>query len=156
MFKRILIPLDGSRLAEAALPAALELASKFDSQVTLLRVVQPPQLLLTHTDGSVYAELLTSLRQQADEEAGLYLKALQNSLRQQGYRVQAHVTEGEPVAEVILEVVTGLGCDMIVMSTHGRGGISRWVFGSIADKVLRQANVPVLLIRASEEAMEWQ
>lgn len=155
MFKRILVPLDGSRLAEAALPAALELASKFDSEVTLLRVVQPPQLMLSHTDGSVYAELLTSLRQEANEDARFYLKTHQNSLRQQGYRVKAHVTEGEPVAEVILEVVTGLGCDTIVMSTHGRGGVSRWVFGSVADKVLRQANVPVILIRASEEALHW-
>ena len=78
--------------------------------------------MLTHTEGSIYTELLTSLRQQADEEAGFYLKALQNSLRQQGYRVQANATEGEPVAEVILEVVTGLGCDTIAMNTHGRGG----------------------------------
>jgi len=153
MFKRILVPLDGSRLAEAALPAALELASKFDSQVTLLRVVQPPQLMLTYTDGTVYTELLASLRQEANEEAGVYLKALRNSLRQQGFRVQAHTSEGDPVAAVILEVVTELECDTIVMSTHGRGGVSRWVFGSVADKVLRQARVPLLLIRASEETV---
>lgn len=152
MFKRILVPLDGSRLAEAALPAALELASKFDSEVTLLRVVQPPQIMLTHTDGGVYAELLTTLKQEANEEARFYLKAHQNSLRQQGYRVNVHITEGEPVAEMILETIASLGCDTIVMSTHGRGGISRWVFGSVADKVLRQASVPVILIRATEEA----
>ncbi|HEX6387373.1 MAG TPA: universal stress protein [Anaerolineae bacterium] len=155
MFKRILVPLDGSRLAEAALPAAIELASKFDSVVTLLRVVQPPQLVMTHTDGSIYAELLTNLRQQAEEDAALYLKAHQNLLRQQGYSVHSHISEGEPVAEIILEVAANRDCDTIVMSTHGRGGISRWVFGSVADKVLRQANVPVLLIRAREETLHW-
>ena len=70
--------------------------------------------------------------------------------------MHTQVTEGENVADALLEVAAALGVDTIVMSTHGRGGLSRWVFGSVADKVLRYANVPVLLIRAKEETVESQ
>lgn len=154
MFKHILVPLDGSHLAEAALPAALALASRFDGEITLLRVVRPPYIM-TNTGGAVYAELLVALRDQMHEEATAYLKNYQGSLRQQGYVAHSHITEVEPVAEAILDVAEALGVDTIVMSTHGRGGMSRWVYGSVADKVLRGATVPVLLIRAREETLDW-
>lgn len=150
MFQHILVPLDGSRLAEAALPPALQLASKFDGKITLVRVAQPPHLVLAN-GGGAYADLLIDLREQADEEAEEYLRAHQGSLRQQGYRIDIRVAAGEPVAEIILEIGDGIDADTIVMSTHGRGGLSRWVYGSVADKVLRHARVPVLLIRAKEE-----
>ncbi|RMG89306.1 MAG: universal stress protein [Chloroflexi bacterium] len=154
MFKKILVPLDGSHLAEMAIPYALELASRFEAEITLLRVVQPPQLIMADVSGGVYAELLVEMRKQAENEARTYLKGLQGELRQQGYTVHAHLAEGEPVAEVILEVADGLDIDTIVMSTHGRSGLSRWVYGSVADKVLRQARVPVVLIRAGTQAEE--
>lgn len=156
MFSHILVPLDGSHLAEAALPPALELASKFNSQLSLVWVIQPPHLIMTAANGSVYAELLTEMRNQSEQDAQNYLRAHQGSLRQQGFTVHTQVTEGENVADALLEVAAALGVDTIVMSTHGRGGLSRWVFGSVADKVLRYANVPVLLIRAKEETAESQ
>lgn len=156
MFNHILVPLDGSHLAEAALPPTLELASKFNSKISLVWVIQPPHLIMTAANGSVYAQLLTEMRNQSDQDAHNYLRGHQGSLRQQGYVVHTQVTEGENVADALLEVASSLDVDTIVMSTHGRGGLSRWVFGSVADKVLRYANVPVLLIRAKEETVDWQ
>ena len=94
MFDHLLVPLDGSPLAEAALPAAMELASKFNSKITLVWVIQPPHLIMTAANGSVYAQLLTEMRHQSEQDAQTYLRSHQGSLRQQGYSVQAVVTEG--------------------------------------------------------------
>ena len=154
MFNHLLVPLDGSHLAEAALPPAQELASKFNSEITLVWVIQPPHLIMTAANGSVYAQLLIEMRNQSEQDAHTYLRAHQGSLQQQGYAVHAQVTEGENVADALLQVASSLKIDTIVMSTHGRGGLSRWVFGSVADKVLRYADMPVLLIRAKEETLD--
>jgi nucleotide-binding universal stress UspA family protein len=151
MFNHLLVPLDGSQLAEAALPPALELASKFNSKLSLVWVIQPPHLMMTAANGSVYAQLFTEMRNQAEQDAHAYLNAHQESLRQQGYEVHTQVTEGENIADALLQATESLKADDIVMSTHGRGGLSRWVFGSVADKILRYSDLPVLLIRAKEE-----
>lgn len=156
MFKHILVPLDGSHLAEAALPAAMEIASKFDSELTLAYVIQPPHIIMTAANGTVYAQLLTEMHQQDEQNANIYIQGHQGSLRKQGYNVHAEITEGENVADALLQIAAKKNIDTIVMSTHGRGGISRWVFGSVADKVLRQALVPVVLIRAKEEGVDEQ
>lgn len=152
MFKHILVPLDGSILAEKALPPALEVARCFDSKITLMRVAQVP--VLPSVDGFAFAELDATLRQQAREEAQDYLRAQAGSLRQQGYNVHYHLEVSQPVAENILDTADLLNVDAIVMSTHGWGGLRRWVYGSVADKVLRHAKVPVLLIRADDQKME--
>jgi nucleotide-binding universal stress UspA family protein len=152
MFKHILVPLDGSALAESALPAALELARHFESKITLLRVAQAP--LLPNIDGYSTVELDASLRDQARQEAIEYLRGQAGSLRQQGYDVRVHSAVGQPVAEHILSTADLLEIDTIVMSTHGWGGLRRWVYGSVADKVLRHAKIPVVLIRASESERE--
>lgn len=147
MFKHILVPLDGSALAEQALPAALALAEKFTGKITLLRVVRPPRQHMTDASDN-FANMLLTMRKQSLDEAETYLQAHQGSLRQQGYQVHIHFTENDLIADAILEVISGVDADAIVMSTHGRSGLSRWVFGSVAEKVLRRADVPVLLIRA--------
>jgi len=152
MFSHLLVPLDGSHLAEAALPPALELARKFNCAISLIWVIQPPHLIMTAANGSVYAQLLLEMRNQSEQDAHNYLEAHQDALRQQGFEVRTKVIEGENVADTLLEVASDLEVDAIVMSTHGRGGLSRWVFGSVADRVLRYADVPVLLIRAKEDA----
>ncbi len=155
MFKRILVPLDGSQLAEAALPSALLLANRFDADLFLLRVTTPQQFIM-HYDGSTYVALLDDLREQANAEALRYLQQQQQLLAEQGYKVQTLLLEETNIAETILQQVELEAIDVIVMSTHGHGGIRRWVFGSIADKILRQADVPVMLIRASEKILDWQ
>jgi nucleotide-binding universal stress UspA family protein len=148
MFRHLLVPLDGSPLAEAALSAALTLSAKFDSEITLLRVVPSLNVII---DGAAVMESLLDFRRQVFKEAETYLKMHQSSLRQQGYKAHRHLREGDSIAEIILDVAKGRDIDMIVMSTHGRGGVARWVFGSVADKVLRHAQMPVLLIRAQED-----
>ena len=155
MFDHLLIPLDGSRLAEAVLPIATELASRFDSRLTLLSVTRPPYVAVDMS-GYAYVDVIGELRDQAYAEAEEYLRKRQRELQQQGHKVEIQLVEGEPVAEMILRFVANSDVDMIVMSTHGRSGISRWVYGSVADKVLQHASVPVLLVRAKEEDFEWQ
>ena len=151
MFKRLLVPLDGSHIAESALPAALELAAKFGGEITLVRIVSSPASLPA-VDGRAYGNLHFEMREHIHKEAETYLKLLKNSLRQQGYVVHHQVIEGESPASAILEKVADQDMDAIVMSTHGWGGLARWMFGSVADKVMRRADVPVVLIRANEFA----
>lgn len=147
MYKRILLPLDGSKLAEAALPHAVHLARQFDSQLVLLRVVVSPyaivapDLVLAGTDPDL-RELSTHAEQ--------YLKGIGAQIAGQGIDVRTVVSEG-PVAEAIIDHALALDVDLIVMSTHGRGGVSRWVYGSVAERVLQGAACPVLLIRSVEK-----
>lgn len=146
MFRHILVPLDGSGFAEAALPYALELAAQFDSDITLLRVVMPPRM----GEGALSPEsanYMIKMRDDLYKEAIDYLQQQKGSLRQQNYRVHYQVAESEDVAAEIIGAVRGGNIDTVVMCTHGRGGISRWIFGSVATRVLQTAQVPVLVIR---------
>lgn len=146
MFKHIVVPLDGSGFAEAALPYALEMAAQFDSDITLLRVVMPPRI----GEGALSPEsanYVISMRDDLYKEAIDYLQQQKGSLRQQNFRVHYQVVESEDVAAEIISAVRGADADTIVMCTHGRGGISRWLFGSVATRVLQSAHVPVLVIR---------
>ncbi|MCL4803813.1 MAG: universal stress protein [Anaerolineae bacterium] len=146
MFRNILVPLDGSGFAEAALPYALEMAAQFDSDITLLRVVLPPRM----GEGALSpdsANFLIKMRDDLYKEAIDYLQQQKGSLRQQNFRVHYQVSESEDVAGEIISAVKGGDIDTVVMCTHGRGGISRWLFGSVATRVLQSAQVPVLVIR---------
>lgn len=154
MFKHLLVPLDGSQLAETALPYARELATRFDSRITLLQVVRGPHISAS-LGGDAYADVLLVLREQNLGDTTGYLKTVQSRLIQDGFQTEMRVIEGEAVAEAIVEMASEQGVDTIVMSTHGRGGLSRWVFGSVADKVMRLADMPVLLIRGQEKPAEW-
>lgn len=148
MFHHLLVPLDGSELAEAVLPMALAVAERFDSKITLLRVVNPPYYA---SAGHDYAGFNNAVRQ----EGAAYLEAQQKKLEESGFNVQVRLMEGDFIADTILDVADMLEVDVIAMSTHGRGGIRRWVFGSVADKLLQRARIPILLVRvgvAEEEA----
>jgi nucleotide-binding universal stress UspA family protein len=146
MFTHLLVPLDGSDLAEAALPTALAIAGRFESEITLLCVARSPVLLTSDV-----TDVFVSLREEMHQEAAAYIRNQEAALQSQGYKVNGRVSEGDSVADAILDVADELGVDGIVMSTHGRGGVKRWVFGSVADKVLQQAKAPIILIRALPE-----
>lgn len=153
MFRHILVPLDGSGFAEAALPYALEMAAQFDSDITLLRVILPPRM----GDGALSPEsanFLIKMRDDLYKEAIDYLQQQKGSLRQQNFRVHYQVAESEDVAAEIISSVKAGNIDTVVMCTHGRGGISRWLFGSVATRVLQSAQVPVLVIRPTGRAIE--
>lgn len=157
MYERILVPLDGSELAEAVLPHALALAEKFGSEVVLLRVVHTRAEVMrdtvTATAGPGTAELGIDVadRQQAAERtaADAYLEKTRQSLEGRGLKLRAEVREGAPET-AILDLARETGSDLIAMSTHGRSGLGRAVFGSVADVVLRNSRLPVLLIRPAD------
>ena len=152
MFKRILIPLDGSRVGEAALPVIEELVSSFSpeakAEVTLIRAVPSTHWIAAGDVGAPVRytnEELQYLRQAALN----YLDKAGESLKNKGATVNTMVAVGNQ-ADGILKAAEEINADLIAMSTHGRSGLRRWAFGSITDKVLRGANVPVITVRAPE------
>lgn len=145
MFKHILVPLDGSAFAEAALPYAQSLALHYQAEITLLRVIVPPRW-----PGALEAEspeLIERLNKTAVQDATSYLQYQQESLQAQGLHVTAHIQNGEPAANLILDMAKEQNSDLIIMSTHGRSGLQRWMFGSVAERVVRQATIPIMLVR---------
>ena len=148
MIGSILVPLDGSALAESILPCVRAFARLTSAEVTLFQAVEP---LPTGEKGPLEALLArTEPVIEPTEHARAYLIHVAQELSHQGLVVHARVETG-PAAETIVEAARGF--DLIAMATHGRGGIGRWVYGSVAEKVLHGASAPVLLIRAREEAM---
>jgi len=151
MFKHLLVPLDGSKLAELALPMAKLLASQFNSRIILLQVVPLPYAVgFGHEASGVYSNL-NSVNQDLKHEAATYMEEKRQALHKAGIQADVQLMMGISPAEAILTAVDELNADTIVMSTHGRSGVMRWVFGSVADKVLRQARVPILLARVPAE-----
>lgn len=142
MYKRALIPLDGSMVAESIIPFILEIAGPLDMDVTLLRVLVPVPPMAVEGTRQVFVEDVEKLRAQAEE----YLAPVAAELRGKGVRVTTTVRRGEVVAE-ILATAREAEVDVIAMTTHGRSGLSRLLFGSVAAAVLAHAEVPVFLIR---------
>ncbi len=138
MFKRILVPLDGSVLAEAILTQVTELARVHDAELVLLRVA------LAHAFPGADP---TEAQLQAVRESEKYLEVVEHELKEKGLRVSSVVRYGH-AADEILDHAAFAGIELIAMSTHGRTGVSRWVMGSVAEKVLRASTTPLLLVRA--------
>jgi nucleotide-binding universal stress UspA family protein len=150
-FKHILVPLDGSPLAERALSPAITLSQQFDSQIILIRVVDFPDVMATTSaPDAIPNSAMVVARKQACREAELYLKAQEGELREQGVNVKTLLHDALP-AENIIDTAIDESVDLIIMSTHGRGGLARWAFGSIADKVVRYGPCPVLLVRENNK-----
>ena len=144
MFTTILVPLDGSKRGEKILPYVEDLASARQSRVILLEVIEP----MTYTGG---AEMTPFDSQElVDSEctkAKAYLDSLAEELRTKGLVVTTEVKLGV-VVRLILEVAENEKADLIAMASHGRTGLSRVFYGSVAAGILNQADRPVLLIRA--------
>jgi nucleotide-binding universal stress UspA family protein len=159
VYDKILVPLDGSKLAEAVLPYVVELARRFDSEVTLIQVVAPFSKLAAETAvleptgaaAGVGLEAASEALKAERESARSYLAKVARRLKGRQIKVGAEVVEGV-AGDAIVEYAHGHAMDLIAMSTHGRSGLLRLVFGSAADQVLRQAGTPVLLIRSREAA----
>lgn len=143
-YRRVLVPLDGSELAELVLPYAETWAQTFDAELILIRVPTLPAFAPLNSDASL---LLPTLLSEAYEEADTYLANITRRLKAKGLKVHKAAVEPGAIAETIIDYAHDAGVDLIVMSTHGRSGLSRWVYGSVADRVLRGADVPVLLVR---------
>jgi nucleotide-binding universal stress UspA family protein len=147
--RRILVPLDGSALAEQALPLAATLARQAGASLILLQSTGWARAAVADYPAFFAGGLgADHLLEQAEESARAYLAQVSRRLGEQGLTVQLEVTP-EPAADAILAGAAAQQADLIVMSTHGRGGLGRWVYGSVADRVLRLATLPVLLVRAN-------
>ncbi len=148
MYKKILVPLDGSTRAERILPHVEELAAKFGSQLVLLQIVEPIVLMAAPTDMGAYYDPTEIER--LTEEATTYLQGVQAALQTKGIQAEAIIDNGT-VVTAILEEAARKEVDLIAMASHGRSGLARAFFGSVATGVLNEANQPLLLIRAQDE-----
>jgi len=131
MYERILVPLDGSKVGETALPYVEELVAK----------LTPNHVPVPYTERE-----LKPIKQRARN----YLNRIGESLRRKGAVVKTKIGTGK-AAEEIIKAAEEINADLVAMSTHGRSGLSRWALGSVTDKVLRAGKVPLLIIRAPKE-----
>ena len=145
MYKRVLIPVDGSEIAESILPFILDIAGPLDLEVVLLQVNRPMPPYAIEGTRHVDLEDVEGRR----EAALAYLGGLAAEMKAKGITVETRVRRGEPVAE-ILAAARDDDADLIAMTTHGRTGPARLLFGSVAEGVLRHASVPVFLMRQTE------
>lgn len=147
MFSTILVPVDGSPMSERALPVATRLAQQPGARLVLVRAA--PEVKDAYLEASAMEPALRATHL-AREQATAELATLTDRLRSEGLSVDGRVWY-EEAAEAILDAAREGPADLIVMSTHGRSGLGRWVYGSVADRVVRCADVPVLLIPAAGE-----
>jgi nucleotide-binding universal stress UspA family protein len=143
MYKKILVPLDGSELAKKALDQAEKLAKTFGAEIILFQVVP---FLPIYGSPELVTPLIVDEKQK--ESAERYLTNLAKELKKREHKVTAIVKTGQQVAVEIIDFAKEAGADLIIMCTHGRSGISRWVLGSVALKVLTRAETPILLVRS--------
>ncbi len=143
MYRKILVPLDGSELAKKGLEEAEKLAKFFDSEIILFQVVP---FLPIYGSPELVTPLIVDEKQK--EFAERYLADLAEELKKKGLQAKYMVKTGPQVAVEIIDYAKESGVDLIVMCTHGRSGITRWVLGSVALKVLTRAETPILLIRS--------
>lgn len=141
MYKKILVPLDGSPLAEAVLPHAEALAKSEHAEIIILRVPNAPVSEFLSRDPMI-AEMIHADMEKESEE---YVHNKVAALEKENIKVTG-ITKAGPVPDTILNVVDETHADIIAMSTHGRTGISRWLMGSVADKIIHHAHIPVMLI----------
>ena len=148
MFERIIVPLDGSKLSAEAIPYAIEVGKRFDSEIIVVRVILPDE------------SSIVSQAKNMEDNAGMkdvdnvfnvkrYLMNWAQSLKTQGVKVSYEVTIGTP-AKAIVELAQAQQASLIVMMSHGRGWFKRAIMGSVADEILRGSTVPVLIIRAKD------
>ena len=143
MYRRAIVPLDGSEVAETIMPLIFEIAGPLE--VTLLRVNVPVPLVII--EGAVQPMIEDPELARIDAEE--YLAPLAVDLRRRGIRVNTQVRRGE-AAEEILKAAREANADVIAMTTHGRSGLGRLLLGSVAETVLRESHLPVLLLRSTE------
>ena len=143
--KKVIVPLDGSPLAEKVLPHVIDLATKLRLEMILLRAYALPPALSPDEYGTYTDELIGQLEAGAKE----YLATKAGELKKQGAPNVSYVTDLGYGAEEITSLARRTPDNLIAMCTHGRSGVTRWVLGSVTDRVVRHSGDPVLIIRAS-------
>lgn len=146
--KRLLVPLDGSPIAEVAIPIAEQLASKTSAKVHLVQALPTMSQLYLGIEPQAFP---TDVMQSVEESAVSYLQGMTERLQSKGISATSESPMGDP-ASIINDLARKLDDSIVVMSTRGRTGFSRWILGSVADKVVRGSTGPVLLVRPLQEA----
>lgn len=146
MYKNILIPLDGSKLAESALPHAESLAVKYGSKLHLVRVVRPPTVAGREFDTMAQFQIELDMQR---NDAVEYLNGLKGQFREKNIETDFHVGFGPVVAEII-DAAESRDVDLLIIASHGRSGLRRVFFGSVASGVLNRIERPLMVIRSSE------
>lgn len=145
MYKTLLVPLDGSKRAEAILPFVEEMAYRFQAKVVLLQVVESHSVVISPVAEPL--ELNSEGLRQHINEADAYLAGLRGEFREKKITTRHYVERG-PVVETIIDVAAREGADLIAMASHGRSGLSRVFYGSVAAGVLQRLDRPILLVRS--------
>jgi len=151
--RTILVPLDGSKLAESLLPHAEALSrlhSGREIEVVLIRVFEPPFITADYPEGSMrlsWEEHVERITNHFKKIAAQYLTGVERQLKNAGINVRSEVLMGQPADEII-DYASKNPLNLIVMATHGRSGVTRWAYGSVADRVLHGVPNPVFLVRA--------
>ncbi len=144
LVKRILVPLDGSTVGEAAVPHTEALAQALDTEIVLFQVLEPIVMSPEIAEVSVI-QAMSVLEESRTTSAFNYLDGVAKPLKERGLRISSAVSSGPP-ADQIIDYAKANAIDLIAMSTHGRSGIGRWVFGSVTDKVLHAGDTAVLVV----------
>jgi nucleotide-binding universal stress UspA family protein len=159
MFKRLLVPLDGSRLSSRAIVYATEVARHFGAEITLLHVVHPTTPVPV-TTGMVPGdtEITIQAALEADKKnvssAKRYLRGKVRSIRNTGLSGSYEVIRGNPT-QSILDFAKKYKIDLVIMTTHGKGGLKRVIMGSVADRIIRESGKPVLVVRPQKNRSYW-
>lgn len=145
MYKTVLVPLDGSRRAEAILPHVEEIALSCDAEVVFVRVVEPVSYVVGSEGTPV--QLHEQDLKQRTKQAASYLSALEGEFREKGISARATVRHG-PVVEAIIRAAKREEADLIAMASHGRSGLGQVFYGSVAAGVLHRVDRPLLIVRS--------
>ena len=147
MYRKIMVPLDGSALAECVLPHVEAIAGGCPvRELVLLRVVEPERVYSV-SNSPIDPNLAAARESERRKEAEDYLRSVADRLDEPGLVCEVRSIVGR-VAESLVDYCIDNGVDLIIIATHGHSGVTRWVRGSVADKILRPSTIPVLMIRA--------
>ena len=150
MYQSILVPLDGSERAEQILPHAKELAMKFGATLLLLQVITPIYHMES-LESAGYVQIMLDAAKRMENKAEVYLETVKTNVKNDGVDAVVQVAQGEPVERILAAAEEG-EVDLIAMSSHGRTGLPRVLFGSVAAGVLHNTGRPLLLIRAEDSS----
>jgi nucleotide-binding universal stress UspA family protein len=147
--KRILLPLDGSSVAEQAIPYVEVLAQVLGAELVLFQAFEPVRPVAIEGGVAMSPAMIKEEEEAKRGSALAYLDSVGKAFREKGLSTSSVVALGSP-ADKIIDYADANAIDLIAMSTHGRSGIGRWVFGSVTDKVLHAGDKPVLAVRATK------
>jgi nucleotide-binding universal stress UspA family protein len=148
--EKILVPTDRSDESQKALAFAQQIATAQNAEIVLVHVYDPTAAALPASDGAFDPALLTELTEAIEEEARADLARLEAQVQARSNRVRSVMVQGT-ISHSLLELETEERPDLVVMSTHGRGGLARFALGSVTDRLVREGTVPVLVTRLSSE-----